>query len=86
MSEERFKSLRITLSDEALARLKRIKERGRFRSYSSAIEETIRAMFELMPIYSTAIKRRERKGQLSRDDLQYFFDQCMAFLYRFVRE
>jgi len=49
MSEELpFKSIKITLSEEALDMLEEIKRRGCFRSYSMAIEESIRALFDVL--------------------------------------
>lgn len=43
-----FKSIKITLSSEALARLNFIVKEASFRSYSSGIEECIRAVYDLM--------------------------------------
>jgi hypothetical protein len=46
MSDE-FKAVRITLSDEAFARLEEITKMASFRNYSSAIEECIRVVSEI---------------------------------------
>ena len=48
MSEEvPFKSIKITLSEEALRMLGNLRKRGSFRSNSMTIEECIRALHEL---------------------------------------
>jgi metal-responsive CopG/Arc/MetJ family transcriptional regulator len=46
--ESPFKSLKITLSDEALARLDEIVRKASFRSYSSGVEECIRVVYDVM--------------------------------------
>ena len=85
MSEEQpFKSMRITLSDEALSRLEVIKQRGRFRSYSGAIEEIIRAIFNLMPIYGTVAQSIKERKKLPPIVLESIVDQSKAHLDRFV--
>lgn len=43
-----FKSLKITLSEEALARLDEIVKKSSFRSYSSGVEECIRVVYDVM--------------------------------------
>lgn len=43
-----FKSMKITLSEEALDLLEDIKEKGCFRSHSMAIEESIRALHDVL--------------------------------------
>ena len=48
MPEDDFKSIRITLSQEAFYRLERIMEDAKFRSNSSTIEECIRVVYDLM--------------------------------------
>ncbi len=48
MPEDDFKSIRITLSQEAFDRLERIMEDAKFRSSSSTIEECIRVVFDLI--------------------------------------
>lgn len=47
MSEE-FKAIRITLSEEAFERLETIMKTASFRSNSSAIEECIRVVYNMM--------------------------------------
>ena len=48
MNKERpFKSIRISLSDDAVVMLEGLKKSGQFRSYSSTIEEAIRTLHEL---------------------------------------
>jgi len=47
MSEE-FKPIRITLSEEAFDRMEKIMKGAKFRSYSSTIEECIRAIFDII--------------------------------------
>lgn len=49
MTEEvSFKSMKITLSEEALDRVGKIMQYAAFRSYSSTIEECIRAVWDIM--------------------------------------
>jgi len=48
MSEEEFKPIRITLSDEAFDRLDKIMKAAPFRSYSAAIEECIRVVSDII--------------------------------------
>lgn len=48
MSEEEFKPIRITLSDEAFTRLDTIMKVAAFRSYSSTIEECIRIVYDII--------------------------------------
>ena len=85
MSEEKpFTSMRITLSDEAIRKLGVIRKRGRFRSNSGTIEEVIRAIFELIPIYETVAETIRDKETLSPDVLQMMVDRSMAYLYRFA--
>lgn len=43
-----FKSLRITLSDDAVVMLDGLKKSGKFRSHSATIEEAIRTLHELV--------------------------------------
>ena len=58
MSEE-FKPIRITLSDEAFYRLDKIMNDARFRSYSSTIEECIRAVYDITnEIYAITGKKK----------------------------
>ena len=84
MSEEKpFKSMRITLSDDAVEKLTIIKKRGRFRSYSGTIEEVIRAMYELIPIYSVVYRSQGEAEGLTSEALQLVVDRTMAYLYRF---
>ena len=47
MSEE-FKSIRITLSEEAFDRMEEIMKKASFRSYSSTVEECIRAIYDVI--------------------------------------
>lgn len=52
MSEESqsndFKSLRITLSQEAFDRMETIMKTAKFRSYSSTVEECLRTTYDIM--------------------------------------
>ena len=45
---EGFKPIRITLSEEAFDRLEKIIKDASFRSYSSAIEECIRVVYDII--------------------------------------
>ena len=46
--EVSFRSIKITLSEEALDKLELLKLTGSFRSYSMTIEETIRGLFDVL--------------------------------------
>ncbi len=54
MSEETpFKSMKITLSEEAINRLEKIMKRASFRSNSSTVEECVRVVYDIIyEIYS----------------------------------
>jgi len=47
MSEE-FKPIRVTLSEEAFGHMEEIMRDAKFRSYSSTIEECIRAVYDVI--------------------------------------
>jgi hypothetical protein len=56
MTEETpFKSMKITLSEEALARLDKIVKNASFRSYSAGIEECIRGLSDVLVEVGTVI-------------------------------
>ena len=58
MSEEEFKSIRITLSHEAFDRLEKIMKGAKFRSNSSTIEECIRVLYDIMKDITSVIGKR----------------------------
>jgi len=58
MSEETpFKPIKITLSEEAMRRLRELRTRGYFRSDSATIEEIIRTLYEIAYDVSDVIDR-----------------------------
>lgn len=78
MSEEEFKSVRITLSEEAMKRLEMIMRDAAFRSYSSAIEECIRATFDVIEeIYIVA-------GDKNSPDVVPTTKECIDSLSRII--
>ena len=76
--------MRITLSDDAIEKLEFIKKRGRFRSSSSAIEEIIRVIFELIPVYAAVYEAHGKWKKLTTDALELTVDRSIAYLYRFA--
>jgi len=59
MSEEDFKSIRITLSLEAFDRLEKIMKNSKFRSYSSTVEECIRVVYSTIGDIHAAVGKRD---------------------------
>jgi len=55
-----FKSIKITLSSEALARLDYIVKQASFRSYSSGVEECIRAIYDLVQEVEAVVGANEQ--------------------------
>lgn len=88
MSQEEpsFKSLRITLSEEALERLDEIMKEAAFRSYSSTVEECIRVVYEIMRDISTQIdltsKRKEK--EVSDEEMRDMFLRVSTRMARFI--
>jgi Arc/MetJ-type ribon-helix-helix transcriptional regulator len=63
MSEEApFKSIKITLSEEAIEKLCELRQGGSFRSDSAAIEECIRAMSDMYNELESSIKSHRING------------------------
>lgn len=58
MPEEEFKSIRITLSEEAFAQLEQIMNDAKFRSNSSTVEECIRTLYDIIGNLSLLIGKR----------------------------
>ena len=86
--EKPFKSMRITLSDDAVVMLESLKKSGQFRSDSATIEEVIRMLHELVTEH-TPFLCRIRKGDLENDSdlrnkLADFGDTTVKRLSRFV--
>ena len=70
MSEEApFKSMKVTLSEAAIDMLELIKKDGYFRSYSTAVEESIRTIFFLR-LRLTWIKSQMAHGKPVHDKLK----------------
>jgi len=84
MSEE-FKPIRITLSEEAFDRLDRIMKDASFRNHSSAIEECIRAIFDIIDeIQVVAGKRGDPSVEIKEKDLRDSMMRITMRMYRFT--
>lgn len=85
MSEEpEFKSMRITLSDEAYTRLEELMKKAMFRSYSSTVEECIRAVYDLMTEINTATRTpdnqfRKMNSQMKAEGFSRFVIRMSRF-------
>lgn len=86
MAEEiPFKSVKITLSEEALSKLDFIIKDAAFRSYSSGIEECIRVVYDLMQeIYSTIGDRNEPITLATREKQAEAFNRIIMRMARFT--
>ncbi|MCW3985296.1 MAG: hypothetical protein NWE91_02665 [Candidatus Bathyarchaeota archaeon] len=85
MSQEEFKSIRITLSDEAFERLERIMKDATFRSYSSTIEECVRVVSDLMTeIYHVAGRRDTPDVNVNVNDQCRTFERFVSRMTRFT--
>lgn len=86
MSEEaEFKSMRITLSEEAFDRLEKIMKDAKFRSYSSTVEESIRAISDIMSdIYNIAGKRDDPRKTVTDNMRRTLFNQIITRMGRFT--
>ena len=87
MSEETpFRSIKITLSEEALARLDFIVKQASFRSYSSGIEECIRAIYDLTKeVWSVTGQPEEPYVSASKDMESEAFKRITMRMSRFTR-
>lgn len=84
--EPSFKSLRVTLSEEAFERLDDIMKRGSFRSYSSTVEECVRVVYEIIRDISTQIEetsKREDEG-VSDEEMRDMFLRVSTRMARFI--
>lgn len=65
MSEEEvpFKSIKITLSEEALRVLSVLRKRGSFRSNSMTVEECLRAIFDITVDFAARARVYAKKGE-----------------------
>ena len=85
MSEEEFKPIRITLSDEAFARLDTIMKDAAFRSYSSTIEECVRVVHDIIgDIWDVAGKRGDPTKQFSDADAAQALAKIITRMDRFT--
>jgi len=89
VKESPFKSIRITLSEDAIVMLDGLKRSGKFRSYSAAVEETIRTLHDLLTEHAGLRYRINRLGE--REDaeetcrlLESFGEAAFKRLMRFV--
>lgn len=84
MSEEaEFKSMRITISDEASARLEGIMKRASFRSYSSTVEECIRVVHDLTSEIYTLTKTPDGQfRKMTHEDKLAGFDRLVIRMQR----
>jgi hypothetical protein len=74
MSEEEFKPIRITLSEEAFNRLNAIMKAASFRSYSSAIEECIRVVYDTtLDIWEILGKKDAPVKDFTQTDVNHAF-------------
>jgi len=79
-----FKSIRVTLSDEAVDRMEHIMKSARFRSASSTIEECIRVTYDLMQeVYSVSPPGAPPRTQ-SEAEVRSFFERAIMRLSRFT--
>ena len=84
MSEE-FKPIRITLSDEAFDRLETIMKDATFRSYSSTIEECIRAVYDItLEIYAVAGTKGDPPIDIPVKDLRDSMMRVIMRMHRFT--
>ena len=82
MSED-FKPIRITLSNEAFAHLDKVMNDAKFRSYSSTIEECIRAINDIISeIHYTSGKKG--KVTIPVSDVTDSWDRILMRMYRFT--
>ena len=87
MSQEEpsFKSLRITLSEEALRRLDQVMKEAAFRSSSSTVEECIRVVYEIMrDLKAQEEFSRKRGGEFSDEEMRDTFLRLTARMARFT--
>ena len=69
MSQELpFKSIKITLSQEALDRLDKIVKEASFRSFSSGVEESIRAFSDVLEEVKTVIGDEDEEDKAATDE------------------
>lgn len=88
MSEETpFKSLKITLSEEAIDKLAELKQGGAFRSDSATIEESIRVTYAIMEDFLSEISRgdKDKNGQLKPLSLELQAEMLRRVLLRVSR-
>ena len=80
-----FKSIKITLSSEALHRLDYITKQASFRSYSSGIEECVRVVYDLIrEIYSVAGDTSQSTITLSEENEAEAFKRILMRMARFT--
>ena len=83
MSEGEFKPIRITLSEEAFRELDTIMEVSKFRSYSSAIEECIRAVYDIgNDIFTVLGSPGEPRKTFDREDAFWAFVRIVTRMSR----
>ena len=82
LSEE-FKPIRITLSEEAFYRMEKIMKDAKLRSYSSTIEECIRAIYDIITeIHAIGGKRGDPQITILSEDVE---DGMMRIIFRMQR-
>lgn len=85
MSQDVFKPIRITLSEEAFDRMNYIMEHAKFRSYSSTIEECLRAIFDIIgEIHAVAGKKDDPDQVVDMLDIRDSWDRIIMRMYRFT--
>jgi len=80
-----FKSIKVTLSTEALSRLNSIVNQASFRSFSSGVEECIRAVYDIMEdIYAVIGERDEPIIGISEFESARAFERIGMRMSRFT--
>jgi len=84
MSEEELRAIRITLSEEAFSCLDKIMKESSFRNYSSAIEECIRATYDVTDEITELVgKRGDPPVEVSDADCTGSLMRILMIMYRF---
>jgi len=85
MSEEiPFKSMKITLSDEAISRLAWIVKKASFRSNSSGVEECIRVVYDLIQEVASTIGFEKGSHFVSKEKQSEAFTRMAMRMVRFT--
>ncbi len=82
MSEVPFKTLKITLSDEALEKIAVLRQGGAFNSDSATMEECVRVVYSMFQDTISELERSkvDRTGQVETMDLGRQAEMLRRFL------